>query len=365
MKNEFSSRLARFRDALRAAGIDAAIIGPSADFRYLTGCGARISERFVGLLVPAASTPLLIVPALEEPHFSASGLPIRTWQDGEDPIALLATTVQQNSPQLIGVNDELWAAFLLPLQQSLPGVRFCSVSPLLSNLRSVKSAAELALLREAVARVDAAWARFCRTASLVGHTERQVAARLTELLLEEGLDEVAFCIVASGPNAASPHHEPSHRVIAAGDPVVIDIGGPYRGYFADLTRTPLAGALTDREFASAYEAVLEAQEAAFAAVRPGVPCETIDRIARDVLAQHSLAHAFIHRLGHGLGLSVHEPPYLVSGNPQLLRPGMVMTIEPGVYLPGRWGVRIEDVVVVTETGAERLTSSPHDLLELP
>ncbi len=366
MHTELEHRLARTRTLLAQHGIDAALIGPSADFRYLTGQPASHSERLLALVIPLDRTPLLLVPELEAPRFAASNIgTVLRWKDGEDPLHHLATQLEQLSAYTIGVNDEFWAAFLLPLQERLPNRRFVRVSPLLQTLRIVKSPAELALLREAVARVDAAWARFCATEKLIGRTERQIAWRLTEFLLEAGLDHVEFCIVASGPNAASPHHSTSDRIVQPGDPVVIDIGGPYRGYYADLTRTPVAGSLRNSDFAAAYEAVLEAQQAAFAAMRPGIPCEEIDRVARDVLAEHGLADAFIHRLGHGLGLSVHEPPYLAPGNRDVLQPGMVVTDEPGVYFPNCWGLRIEDVVMITEDGAERLTISPHDLLELP
>jgi Xaa-Pro aminopeptidase len=366
MHDEIAQRLTRFRHALVSSDIDAAIVGPSADFRYLTGHPAASSERLLALVVPQAGETLLLVPELESTRFSET-LPfsLRTWKDGEDPIRLLAAHLERLGVGTIGVNDEFWAAFLLPLQAALPTRHFTRVSPILQALRRIKSATEIALVREAVARVDAAWQRFCASEHLTGRTERQVARRLTELLLEEGLDHVAFCIVASGPHAASPHHEPTDRIIQAGDPVVIDVGGPYHGYFADLTRTPVAGSLADPDFATAYEAVLEAQQAAFAATRPGASCEEIDRIARDVLATHGLAEAFLHRLGHGLGLSVHEPPYLVQGNPERLEPGMIVTDEPGVYLRGRWGLRIEDVVLITAEGAERLTRAPHELLALP
>ncbi|GBD22228.1 putative dipeptidase PepE [bacterium HR28] len=366
MRTELEHRLARSRSLLAEHGIDAALIGPSADFRYLTGQPASPSERLLALVLPCDGEPVLVVPELEAPRFAEVGVgTVLRWKDGEDPLQLLASQLERFAAHTIGVNDEFWAAFLLPLQERLPNRRFVRVSPLLQTLRIVKSPAELALLREAVARVDAAWARFCASEQLVGRTERQIAWRLTELLLEAGLDHVEFCIVASGPNAASPHHSTSDRIVQPGDPVVIDIGGPYQGYYADMTRTPVAGSLRDPDFAAAYEAVLEAQQAAFAAMRPGVPCEEIDQIARDVLAQHGLAEAFIHRLGHGLGLSVHEPPYLVQGNRDVLQPGMVVTDEPGVYFPNRWGLRIEDVVIITEEGAERLTASPHELLELP
>ncbi|MCS7050484.1 MAG: Xaa-Pro peptidase family protein [Thermomicrobium sp.] len=365
MRTELAERRQRLRSLLADHDIDVALIGPSADLRYLTGYAASPSERPLALLVPRDSAPILFVPELEAPEVATTGLDLIPWKDGDDPYPLLAAQLRRLDARVIAVNDELWAAVLLSLQERLPESRFLRVSPLVQSLRIVKSPFEIECLRQAVARVDAAWARFCREASLIGHTEAQIARRVSELLLAEGLEEVSFCIVASGPNAAAPHHHSSDRIVQPGDPVLIDIGGPYAGYFADMTRTVVAGSLRDPEFAVAYEAVLEAQQAAFVAMRPGVPCEEVDRIARGVLADHGLAEAFIHRLGHGLGLSVHEPPYLVHGNPQPLQPGMVVTDEPGVYLRDRWGIRIEDVVLITEHGAERLTTAPHELLELP
>lgn len=366
MQNELHSRLSRFQDLLQQYEFDVALVGPSTDFRYLTGQVAHTSERFLALVVPAEGRPTLILPQLEAVRFSLPfEIDLHAWHDGTNPIQLAVDILQHHRVRSIGLNDEFWAAFLIPLYQALPHCRFGLASPLLSQLRMIKSPAELTLLRQAALRVDTAWTRFCHEEHLIGHTERQVARQLSALLLEEALDEVAFCIVASGPNAASPHHEPSDRVIQRGDPVILDFGGPYQGYHADITRTVIAGSLQDSDFAVAYEAVLEAQQAALTAMRPGVSCAEVDKLAREILAQHNLAEAFLHRLGHGLGLSVHEPPYLVSGDTTRLQEGMVVTVEPGIYLTARWGIRVEDVVLVTETGAERLTTSTHDLLELP
>jgi Xaa-Pro aminopeptidase len=359
-------RLARARQLMAAAAIDLLVIGPSADFRYFTGRPGHLSERLTALVIEQDGPPVLVVPKLEAPLYAdlEGVFQLIAWADGEDPIAHLVALAQSTGSRAIAVNDQFWSGFLLQLQDRLPERSFRRASPLLRRLRMTKDAEELALLREASRRTDAAWEYFCAHERLTGRTEREVAARLTELLLAEGLHEVAFCIVASGPNGASPHHETGDRVIQPGDPVVIDFGGSYYGYYSDITRTPVAGE-PPPEFAGAYEAVLEAQQAAFAAIRPGVPCQDVDRAARQILAERGYGPYFIHRLGHGVGLTVHEDPYLVEGNDEPLEPGMVVSDEPGVYIPGQWGVRIEDLVVVTEDGAERLNTVSHELLRLP
>jgi Xaa-Pro aminopeptidase len=351
---------------MHSTATDLVLLGPSPDFRYFTGRPGHLSERLTALAISQQGVPALVVPKLEVPLYAGlDGIfHVLSWADGEDPIAHLVTLAPATSSGTIAVNDQFWSGFLLQLQERLPGHTFRRTSPLLRSLRMAKDAEELALLREAARRTDAAWEAFCAYERLTGRTEREVADCLSQLLLAEGLHEVAFCIVASGPNGASPHHETGDRVIQPGDPVVIDVGGHYSGYYSDLTRTPVAGEPPEG-FADAYQAVLEAHQAAFAAIRPGVPCQEVDRAAREVLTERGYGPYFVHRLGHGVGLTVHEDPYLVVGNSEPLGPGMVVSDEPGVYLPGRWGVRIEDLVVVTEDGAERLNRVSHELLRLP
>ncbi|HLI52613.1 MAG TPA: M24 family metallopeptidase, partial [Thermomicrobiaceae bacterium] len=265
----------------------------------------------------------------------------------------------------IAVNDQLWSTFLLQLEEYLPDSRFVGAGPVLVQLRIVKDAAEIAILREASRRTDDAWEHFCSSARLTGKSEREVAEWLSALMLEHGMESIAFCIVASGPNASSPHHGTSERVIEAGDPVVIDFGGGYQGYYSDVTRTPIAGREPDPELARIYEVVKQAQQAAFEAVKPGVACQEIDRAARRVITEAGYGDYFIHRVGHGLGQTVHEDPYLVEGNTRPLETGNVFSDEPGIYVPGKWGVRIEDTLVVTESGAERLNRTSKELLVLP
>jgi Xaa-Pro aminopeptidase len=253
----------------------------------------------------------------------------------------------------------MWAAHLLPLQEALEDARFVSASGVLGPMRSVKDDQELGLLRRAARAADESFRRIVQT-RLEGKTERDVADQLGELLVQMGHEKAAFTIVGGGPNAASPHHEPGGRTIQGGDAVVMDFGGRVGGYCSDITRTVVIRQ-PPREFDHVYEVVMEAQDRAFRAVKPGVPAEEIDRAAREVIEQAGFGDLFVHRTGHGIGLEVHEDPYLVAGNREPLRPGMCFSIEPGIYLPGRFGVRIEDIVTVTEEGAQRLNHAQRDL----
>jgi Xaa-Pro aminopeptidase len=351
---------------MASSAIDLMVIGPSADFCYFTSREPHPSERLTALVIPRSGEATIIVPRLEAPllagledrfHFSI-------WTETENPIARIADLASANDAQTIAVNDEFWSGFLLQLQEYAPSLTYRWGAPVLARLREVKDAAELTLLREASRRTDSAWEAFIATATLTGRTELQVAARIRELMAAHGMQVVAFCIVASGPNSASPHHEASDRVIDFGDPVVIDFGGPYQGYYSDITRTVVAGE-PEPDFVSVYGVVQAAQQGAFEAIAPGMPCQDVDRAARRVITEYGYGEYFIHRTGHGLGLSEHEAPYLVEGNRQPLEPGMVISDEPGVYIPGRWGVRIEDAVVVTSNGAERFNHASRELQALP
>jgi Xaa-Pro aminopeptidase len=249
---------------------------------------------------------------------------------------------------------------LLGLQAALPDARFATAAGVLSRLRSRKDQGEVQLLDRAARSADETFHRVIRE-GLEGKTEAQIAQALSTTLIETGHDASLFWIVGSGPNGASPHHDPGSREIRAGDTVVMDFGGRAAGYCSDVTRTVSVGEPTD-EVKEVHEIVRRAQQAAFEAVRPGVPGEEIDRVARDIITEAGYGPAFIHRTGHGIGLEEHEDPYLVEGNSEPLEPGMCFSIEPGIYLEGRFGVRIEDIVVVTEGGAERLNHAPRDLV---
>jgi Xaa-Pro aminopeptidase len=358
-------RLEKARQLMAADGVSLLVIGPSADFRYFTGFHPHPSERLTALVIPRDGHPTIVVPRLEAPLLTAvpALFDLSIWTETENPIARIVELATAASVHTVAVNDELRAGFLLQLQEMAPALTYRRGMRIFSRLRQVKDVVELTLLREASRRTDDAWEEFCATTTLTGKSEMEVAARLRELMAAHGMPEVAFCIVASGPNGASPHHEAGDRVIQPGDSVVIDFGGPHQGYFSDITRTVVAGD-PDPDFVTIYEIVRDAQQIAFEAIRPGTPCQEVDRAARRVIDERGYGEYFIHRTGHGIGLSEHEAPYLVAGNGDPLEPGMVVSDEPGIYIPGRWGIRIEDTVAVTATGAERLNYVSRELRSL-
>jgi len=290
----------------------------------------------------------------------ASLVDIRTWEETVQPVDLVGDIVRSVPRPTIAVSDQMWAVFLVRMLEVIPDATFISGTSVLRELRMVKDREELDRLRRAAAMADAAWEEFVATARLTGKTERQAAEELTELRAKHGLEIHGIGICASGPNSAAPHHITGDRVIQPGDTVIFDFGGKYEHYSADVTRTVHIGE-PDDEYRRVYDIVLRANEAALAAVRPGVACQDIDRAARKVITDAGYGEYFIHRVGHGLGLDGHEEPYLVEGNTLPLQVGMVFSDEPGIYIPGRFGVRIEDAVVVTEQGGERLNHCSREL----
>lgn len=354
-----------------SAGLAGLVITPGYDLRYLVGSRAQTFERLTALVLPAdGSTPTVVVPRLElaalrESAVSEIGATVVDWVDGEDPYELVARALRgtQVAPVTVAVTDSMTALHLLPLAGVLGAVPVLATD-VLRTLRMVKDAAEIDALRKAGAAIDRVHARVPEFL-VPGRTEADVAADIAEAIVAEGHSEVAFIIVGSGPNGADPHHECSDRQLQVGDIVVVDIGGPYEpGYNSDSTRTYSIGE-PDAEIARRYAVLQRAQAEAVRAVRPGVTAGSIDAVARDVLAAEGLAEVFVHRTGHGIGLSVHEEPYIVSGNKITLTPGMAFSVEPGIYFPGHWGARIEDIVIVTEDGAESVNRRPHDLVVVP
>ncbi len=359
-------RVQRAQQLMEETGVDLLMIGPSSDFRYLTGHVPHLSERLTALILPWRGKGTIVVPRLEAPLISdlTDRFDLSIWDETDNPLDRVAALARDSHSESVGINDQLWSGFLLRLQKQLPNATYERGNDVLSKLRSIKDEAELALLKEASRRTDAAWEEFCATERLTGRTEREVADSLNAIMAKHGMPDIAFCIVGSGPNGSSPHHHISDRVIQHGDPVVMDFGGILEGYYSDITRTPVAGE-AHPEFVEIYNVVLEAQQAAFDAIKPGVACQDVDRAARAVITAHGYGDYFIHRLGHGIGLTGHEDPYLVEGNTEPMQAGMVFSDEPGIYIPGRWGVRIEDSVAVTETGAERLNHVSRELTILP
>jgi Xaa-Pro aminopeptidase len=356
-----AERLEHAAEAAKSAGLSALLVTPSADLLYLCGYDPPPLERLTCLVVRPDKMPVLVVPTLEQPLAEGGGLSklaeLMSWEETDDPYALAGKVVGRG--KRVGCSDRMWAAHLLRLQRAIPAASFTPASAVLGPLREVKDTDELELLRRAARYADESFRRLVRT-PLESATEREVASRLSDLLLELGHDRVAFTIVGSGPNAASPHHDPGDRTIQARDAVVLDFGGRSAGYFSDVSRTVAVREATP-ELKDIHGVVQEAQERAFTMAQPGVPAEEVDRAARQVIEEAGYGELFVHRTGHGIGLEEHERPYIVEGNEEPLRSGMCFSIEPGIYLPGRLGVRIEDIVTVTEDGAARLNHAPRGL----
>ncbi len=356
----YVDRLQRAQGEMARQEIDLLVVGPSSDLLYLIGYAGHLSERMSVLVLPREGTPHFVGPAFEAPllHAQRDLLEIVTWEETENPAVKVADVAGPAGNGMVAAGDELWSVFTIRLQRAMPQSRWTEGGQLLRPLRMIKDDRELELLAEAARLTDETWEELIAT-SIASLTERQVREKLMAAIAARGLTPT-FANVGSGPNAASPHHSPGDRVIGPGDAVVCDWGGTLQGYHSDVTRTAHVGEPGD-EFVRAYEAVLAANQAALDAVRPGVACQEIDRAARGVITAAGFGEAFIHRTGHGLGLSVHEEPYLVEGNTLPLAAGMVFSDEPGVYLPGKFGIRIEDTVVCTNDGGKRLNEATRAL----
>ncbi|HEV2373772.1 MAG TPA: Xaa-Pro peptidase family protein [Streptosporangiaceae bacterium] len=361
-----AQRLTAAAEAAARAGLGALLLTPGPDLRYLTGYDTHPSERITCLVLPAAGQPskgaFLVAPRLELRSVQASpvgGMDVEVvgWDETDNPFELISDRLGEVTS--VGLADQMWAAMVLRLRAALPAAQQFLASAALRDMRMRKSPAEVAALREAGAAIDRVhgqvpgWLR-------AGRTEREVAADIAAAIVAEGHARADFVIVGSGPNAAKPHHTASDRVLRAGDAVVVDIGGTMpSGYCSDSTRTYAIGE-PPAELAAYYRVLHDAQEAACLAVQPGVSAESVDAAARNPIEAAGYGEYFIHRTGHGIGLEVHEDPYIVAGNTCPLEPGMAFSVEPGIY-PGPHGARIEDIVVCTADGHERLNLVSHDL----
>ncbi|MFE5569330.1 M24 family metallopeptidase [Amycolatopsis japonica] len=361
------ARLDRARAAAAAADTDALLIAPGSDLRYLIGQAGGSFERLTTLVIPADGVPALVLPKLEAPGYAdvpadELGIEIVTWVDGDNAYELVADRL--GKPGRVAVSDFTPALHVLAFRGALGDAEQTLAGPIVRELRMRKDAAEIQALRDAGAAIDRVHARVHEWLR-PGRTEAEVGADITAAIVEEGHTHADFVIVGSGPNGASPHHDVSERVIERGDVVVVDIGGPIaEGYNSDSTRTYAVGEPRDADVAETYAVLQRAQKAAVDAVRPGATAESIDAAARDIIADAGYGEYFIHRTGHGIGLDVHEEPYIIKGNALPLESGMAFSVEPGIYQPGRWGARIEDIVVVTEDGVESVNQRPHDLIVL-
>ncbi|MGW7547725.1 aminopeptidase P family protein [Streptomyces sp. NPDC054770] len=360
---DYKSRMTRAAHTAADAGLAGLLIAPGPDMVWLTGyTPTAVTERLTLLVLAPGRDPVLVVPTLEAPDAEkadgAAVLSLQDWTDGTDPYAVTAGLLDKDGR--FGISDNAWAMHLLGLQKTLPGTSYASLTDALPMLRAVKDAAELELLAAAGAAADSTFEEI-RKVPFAGRRESDVGHDLADLLRRFGHDQVDFTIVGSGPNGANPHHEVGDRVVQDGDMVVLDFGGLKDGYGSDTTRTVHVGPPTAEE-REVHDIVRAAQEAGFRAVRPGAACQEVDRAARAVIADAGYGEFFIHRTGHGIGVTTHEPPYMIEGEEQPLVPGMCFSVEPGIYLPGRFGVRIEDIVTVTADGGRRFNNTTREMV---
>jgi Xaa-Pro aminopeptidase len=347
---------------MRRLGIDNLLLSLGADLPWLTGYRAMPLERLTMLVVPVDGEAVLVVPGLEAPRVvpQPGSFTVRPWAETEDPVEIVTGLVGRTR-QRLAVSDRTWAGVLLALQANLHRANWVTASRVVGPLRAVKDQTEIAALRRAATAADrVAAALMTGGIPLLGRSEADVARDLGGRLIDEGHDSVNFAIVGSGPNAASPHHDPGPRVIGPGEAVVCDFGGTLDGYCSDITRTVFTGD-PPAEFLDLYAVLAGAQAAAVDAARVGATCHDVDRAARDLITGAGHGPHFIHRTGHGIGLEEHEDPYLVEGNRESLVAGHAFSIEPGIYVPGRWGARIEDIVVATGEGPDPLNRADHAL----
>ncbi|MER5948757.1 aminopeptidase P family protein [Streptomyces sp. NPDC001904] len=364
---DYQARMDRAARSAADAGLAGVLVAPGPDMVWLTGYHVPAdTERLTLLVLAAGQRPTLVVPTLEAPDAAkaagADAMTLRDWTDGKDPYDVTAPLLEKSGR--FGVSDNAWAMHLLGLQKTLPDTSYVSLTEALPMLRAVKDAAELERLAAAGAAADATYEEIKKVA-FAGRKEIDLSRELADLLRRFGHEQVDFTLVCSGPNAANPHHAPGDRVIQDGDMIVLDFGGLKDGYGSDTSRTVHVGEPTAEE-REVHDVVRAAQTAACDAVRPGIACQDVDRVARKVITDAGYGEYFIHRTGHGIGVTTHEPPYMIEGERQELVPGMCFSVEPGIYLPGRFGVRIEDIVTVTAAGEDggggkRLNATSRDL----
>ncbi len=364
MSSGRAARLQRVQAAMAEQSVDVMLLSLGADLPWLTGYEAMPLERLTMLIVPREGPATLVVPRLEAPRVEEDSevFAVRPWAEGVDPVQLVAElSGPDGAVREVAVSDRTWATFVLALQARMPAARWRPASRITGPLRAVKDRAEIESLAAASAAADRVAAQLLAgEIPLIGRTERQVSQDIGQRLIAEGHQKVNFAIVGSGPNSASPHHEPGGRVIQPGEPVVCDFGGTMDGYCSDITRTVWTGEPSAEE-RTMYDVLQDAQTRGVAAARVGVSCEDVDGAARRVISDAGYGEAFIHRTGHGIGLEEHEDPYIVAGNQVTLVPGHSFSVEPGIYLSGRFGARIEDIVVATADGPRSLNQVSHDL----
>ncbi|MGP4043470.1 M24 family metallopeptidase [Streptomyces sp. 2A115] len=358
-------RLRRAQNAAAEAGIDVLLVSPGPDLRYLTGYAALPLERLTCLVLPTTGPePFLFVPRLEKPAAEASpagglGIEITSWDETDDPYAMVAGRLPTGALR-VGLDNHMWAEKVLAFRSAMPSAEQSLAGVVLRELRMRKTPDEVDALREAASAIDYVHDNMAQWL-VAGRTEREVGADVAAAIIDAGHSSVDFVIIASGPNGASPHHELSDRTINVGEPVVVDIGGTTsQGYCSDSTRTYCIGE-PSTAFRKYYDVLQSAQRAQTEAVRPGLTAEMLDHIGREIITEAGYGQYFIHRTGHGIGMETHEDPYIVSGNNLELEPGMAFSVEPGIYMPGLHGARIEDIMVCTQDGGEILNRTSRQL----
>lgn len=355
-----TGRIAKAQELMAQTGAELLALSLGSNMRYLSGFTDEPGERLLLLLIPREGNPVFIVPELyaEQVAQASPFDDVRIWKDADDPGELLKRTIAELGIRTgrVLVDDTMWAAFLLALKEAVPRADFGLASQVTVPLRLRKAPDEIDHMAQAGTIADEAFEEVLRS-KVSGMSELELATDLEEAMKEKGAEKIAFeTLVASGSNGALPHHRAGKQTIEPGDVVVLDFGCRCHGYCSDMTRTICCGE-PSTEIQAVYKIVERAQEKAVHSVKPGVEAQTIDRAAREEISRAGHGDQFVHRTGHGIGLDVHEAPYIVEGNGLVLHEGMAFSVEPGIYLPGRFGIRIEDVVVVTKTGARAMTSS--------
>ena len=360
----YLDRLTRVRKAMTEQGIDTLLLSVGHDLPYLTGYMAMPLERLTMLVVPRDGEATMVIPRLEAPRVAEQPgvFELLPWGETEDPTAIVAKLAAGS--RAIAVGDQMWARFLVELLPQLPGAEYRRAVDVVGPLRMVKDQAEIDALAAAGAAVDRIATELqAGRIPLVGRTEAEVSADLSARIVAEGHQKVNFAIVAAGGNAASPHHHAGSRVIAENEIVLCDFGGTMNGYCSDITRCVFTGnaRTANPALADAYAVLHAAQQAAFDAAVVGVACEEVDRTARAIISDAGYGDFFVHRTGHGIGMEEHEDPYIVEGNRRPLAEGHAFSIEPGIYVPGEWGMRLEDIVVAGDAGPIAMNKADHAL----
>ncbi|EHQ90816.1 M24 family metallopeptidase [Desulfosporosinus youngiae] len=362
--NVFKERIKRIQAIMKSQSTDYLVVAPSANFFYLTGLRTTADERLQAYLVPAEGKPVMVLPEMYREaaeDVEENSFELLTWSDGTDPVDLLLPLIKGHSA-LAAIDERMWAGHFLQVRKAFSGFEFTGAAKIMRQVRMIKDHNEMSLLEMAGRLTDKVMAEVLKVIK-PDISEKELAFFVEGKLKEYGAEELSFKpIVASGPNTSSPHHHTSERRLIPGDLVVLDFGGLFQGYCSDMTRTFSVGKAS-AEIKKIYQAVKDANEAGFQAVCAGISCEKVDEAVRDTISRAGYGQYFIHRTGHGIGLDIHEDPFIVSGNQETLQTGMTFSIEPGIYIPGQYGVRIEDIVGLSENGPIRFNNFPRELIE--